>query len=151
MTSFECVIGSRLPSSSMREPLDSSMSSSTRTFTRWCTFTVRPLARDLEHEIGGFGPARPAGEAVHVRGGHADEHLGRQAGRGVGCPRARGVAANRSDRVGDAPELTADLTAEEAPRERATRVSTGIELTDRDELVVDAFVLQRLLHRGDHC
>ena len=35
ITSLECVTGSRLPSSSIREPLAFSINSSTRTFTRW--------------------------------------------------------------------------------------------------------------------
>ena len=40
MTSFECVTGRRLPSSSMRAPVCSSISSSTRTMTRWCTLAA---------------------------------------------------------------------------------------------------------------
>jgi hypothetical protein len=40
--SLEWVTGSRLPSSSMRDPLSSWISSTTGTLTRWWTFVVRP-------------------------------------------------------------------------------------------------------------
>ena len=79
MRSCECVIGSRLPSSSIFVPVSRSMSSSTRTLTRPCTFTSSRVARDLEDEVVRLLAAAARHlEAVHRRVGGTDEHLRRQ-------------------------------------------------------------------------
>ena len=61
ITSFEWVNGIRFPSSSMREPLSVSISSSTRTFTRWWTLASSPSRGTRKASAFGWArlPAKP--------------------------------------------------------------------------------------------
>ena len=150
MTSFECVSGMRLPSSSTRELLPSSISSSTRTFTRWCTLAVRPGARHLEHERGGFAAPRTARESVHRAFGDADQHLPREPRRRIVDALTCLVAGNGPDCVGDAAQLATDLPADHAAGERAADVTTRFELPGGEDGVLDPLRLHCILHELDH-
>ena len=152
MRSCECVTGSRLPSSSIFDPVSSSISSSTRTFTRPCTRTSRPLARDAEHQLVRLLATAALAhlEPVDHRVGCTDEHLRGHAARlGVG-----GEAAQRSgrgtDRVADLSEHAADVATDHAAREHRPGHAARHELSDLADRVVDTVVVKRRLHGRDH-
>ncbi len=150
ITSFECVSGIRLPSSSIREPDAVSISSSTRTFTLACTLTSTSLRGSRKTRADGSLCRVPRGEPVHRALGDADEHLGRQCGRRVVRVLADHGAAYDADRLTEATDFVAHGAADEATDERAPRAATWLELPGREDLVVDASILQRALHEADH-
>ena len=150
MTSFECVSGIRLPSSSMFEPDAVSISSSTLTFTLACTFTSTSLRGSRKTSADGSLCRVPVGEPVDRAVGDAHEHLCRQRGRRVVRVLTNRGAAHDADRLAETTQLVAHGAADEATDECAPRAAPGLELPCGKDLVVDASVLQRTLHEADH-
>ena len=69
---------------------------------------------------------------------------------GVVHPLAGLVAGNGPDGVGDTAQLATDLPADHPAGERAPDVTARLELPGREDRVVEALRLHRVLHELDH-
>jgi hypothetical protein len=90
-------------------------------------------------------------EAVDVLGRHGHQHAGRQprclVGRSLAGQRARGQA----DVAADVPaQPAAGIGAHHPPGKQPAAVAPGVELTDRDQFVVDPVRAKRALHQFEH-
>jgi hypothetical protein len=90
------------------------------------------------------------GEAVHPRGGDADEHLRRESGAG-----ARGLhPGQRADpdarQLPRPPEQVSGRATDEPTGAHAPAVPSWVELADGEDLILDPARHESALHQLDH-